>query len=106
MIRKSLPYSLFVFKIDFLISLLVTFIMAPLSPKGITLNSLSYLFILSYFSGGFLLGVLYFEFARKHEYYFYYNLGISKFRLVVTSYLINLVFAFPLLILAVYARSI
>jgi hypothetical protein len=106
MIRKSLPYCLFVFKLDFLISLLATSIMASLSPKGITLDLLSYLFILSYISGGFLIGVLYFEFARKQEYYFYYNLGISKFRLVTTSYLINLIFAIPLMIIAFYARYI
>jgi len=106
MIRKTLPYCLLVFKLDLLISLLATFISAPLSPKGITFDLLSYFFILSYLSGGFLLGILYFEFARKQEYYFYYNLGISKLRLFLTSYLFNLVLSMPLMIIATYARSI
>jgi len=106
MIRKTLPYCLFVFKLDLLISLLTTFISAPLSPEGITFDLLSYFFILSYLSGGFLLGILYFEFARKQEYYFYYNLGISKLRLILTSYLFNLVLSMPLMIIATYTRSI
>jgi hypothetical protein len=106
MIRKTLPYCLLVFKIDLLISIVTTVIMAPLSPKGITFDLLAYLFILSYFSGGFLIGILFFEVARKQEYYFYFNLGISKFRLVLTSYLFNLVIILPLLIIAAYARSI
>jgi hypothetical protein len=105
MIRKTLPYCLLVFKIDLFISLLATFISAPSSLKGFTFDLLSYFFILSYLSGGFLLGILYFEFARKQEYYFYYNLGISKLRLILTSYLFNLALSMPLMIIATYARS-
>ena len=106
MIKKLLPYCLLVIKIDLFISILATISTAPLSPKGITFDSLSYLFFLSFFSGGFLTGVLYFEFARKQEYYFYFNLGISKSRLVLASYLFNLVVVLPLLIIAVYAGSL
>jgi len=67
---------------------------------------MSYIFMLSYFSGGFLLGILFFEIARKQEYYFYYNLGISKLRLVLISYLFNLVIILPFLIISAYARYI
>ncbi len=106
MIKKTIPYCLLVFKIDLLVSIAVTVITSTLSPKGITFESMSYIFMLSYFSGGFLLGILFFEIARKQEYYFYYNLGISKLRLVLISYLFNLVIILPFLIIAAYARYI
>ena len=106
MIKKTIPYCLLVFKIDLLVSIAVTVITSALSPKGITFESMSYIFMLSYFSGGFLLGILFFEIARKQEYYFYYNLGISKLRLVLISYLFNLVIILPFLIIAAYARYI
>jgi len=106
MIKKTIPYCLLVFKIDLLVSIAVTVITSTLSPKGITFESMSYIFMLSYFSGGFLLGILFFEIARKQEYYFYYNLGISKLRLVLISYLFNLVIILPFLIISAYARYI
>jgi len=106
MIKKTIPYCLLVFKIDLLVSIAVTVITSTLSPKGITFESMSYIFMLSYFSGGFLLGIFFFEIARKQEYYFYYNLGISKLRLVLISYLFNLVIILPFLIIAAYARYI
>lgn len=106
MIKKTIPYCLLVFKIDLLVSIAATVITSTLSPKGITFESMSYIFMLSYFSGGFLLGIFFFEIARKQEYYFYYNLGISKLRLVLISYLFNLVIILPFLIIAAYARYI
>ncbi|MGI6312672.1 MAG: hypothetical protein ACOXZU_14235 [Bacteroidales bacterium] len=106
MIKKTIPYCLLVFKIDLLVSIAATVITSTLSPKGITFESMSYIFMLSYFSGGFLLGILFFEIARKQEYYFYYNLGISKLRLVLISYLFNLVIILPFLIISAYARYI
>ena len=106
MIKKTIPYCLLVFKIDLLVSIAATVITSTLSPKGITFESMSYIFMLSYFSGGFLLGILFFEIARKQEYYFYFNLGISKLRLVLISYLFNLVIILPFLIIAAYARYI
>ena len=106
MIKKTIPYCLLVFKIDLLVSIAVTVITSTLSPKGITFESMSYIFMLSYFSGGFLLGIFFFEIARKQEYYFYYNLGISKLRLVLISYLFNLVIILPFLIISAYARYI
>ncbi|NLK53851.1 MAG: hypothetical protein GX293_03175 [Bacteroidales bacterium] len=106
MIKKTIPYCLLVFKIDLLVSIAATVITSTLSPKGITFESMSYIFMLSYFSGGFLLGILFFEIARKQEYHFYYNLGISKLRLVLISYLFNLVIILPFLIISAYARYI
>ena len=106
MIKKTIPYCLLVFKIDLLVSIAATVITSTLSPKGITFESMSYIFMLSYFSGGFLLGIFFFEIARKQEYYFYYNLGISKLRLVLISYLFNLVIILPFLIISAYARYI
>lgn len=104
MIRKILPYCFLVFKLDLTLSFLATFITATLIHKVITFNLLIYFFMLSFLTGGFLLGILYFEFARNREYYFYYNLGISKLRLILTSYLFHLFIAIPILIIVVYAR--
>jgi hypothetical protein len=40
-------------------------------------------------SAGFLMILLYQEQTHKTEYYFYYNKGISKLRLILVSGLLN-----------------
>lgn len=44
-------------------------------------------------------GFLAFSLLKKNEFYFYYNLGISKWKLLKSVFLINLIFGTPLLIL-------
>jgi hypothetical protein len=53
-------------------------------------------------TGGFFLSAYYFEITRKNEYYFYYNLGISKVRLWLLTYLLHLIFILPLLYVLQY----
>jgi ABC-type Na+ efflux pump permease subunit len=40
-------------------------------------------------SGGPFISLLYREISRKNEYYFYYNRGITKIRLIVISMVFN-----------------
>ena len=42
-------------------------------------------------TGGPILSLFYKEMSRKKEYYFYYNLGITKMNLMVISMVFNLV---------------
>jgi len=50
-----------------------------------------YGFILSLFTGGFLLAVFFFGLAYENRYYFYYNKGFSKLQLIGGAYLLNVV---------------
>jgi hypothetical protein len=59
-------------------------------------------FIIWILTGGFFLSAFYFEVTRKNEYYFYYNLGISKMKLFLLTYSLHLIFILPLLYLLQY----
>lgn len=53
-------------------------------------------------SGGFILSAFYYEFSRKNDYYFYYNLGMSKVKLMMNAYLLNFLIFIPVIILLKY----
>ena len=69
----------------------------------ITLSSILFRFAMNILSVGFLLGIIFFDISRKNEYYFFYNLGISKLRLIITCFLFHVLFVIPILIVAIYA---
>jgi hypothetical protein len=48
-------------------------------------------FVISLFSGGFGLALYFYGRRYKHNYYFYYNKGFSKMKLIGLSYGINVV---------------
>lgn len=52
-------------------------------------------FIWSFLTGGFLVAVLFYESRHKNEYYFYNNLGLTKFRLLIMSYLLHFCISIP-----------
>ncbi|SEW49760.1 hypothetical protein [Chitinophaga arvensicola] len=54
-------------------------------------------FFISLMTGGFLLSVFFYGLVFENRYYFYYNKGYSKMRLITWSYLLNLL---PLLVYA------
>ncbi|SFJ29390.1 hypothetical protein SAMN04487893_10578 [Myroides guanonis] len=58
-------------------------------------------FAVTSFTAGFLMALFYIELVKKNEYFFYYNLGISKRGLIVSNFLFNLVFAVLLIIITV-----
>jgi len=49
-------------------------------------------FGLAFFSAGTLITLLYKETSKQHEYYFYYNMGLSKKSLMLTCIIGNLIF--------------
>ena len=50
-------------------------------------------FLICFCTLGLLLSAFYFELYYKQQYYFYYNRGFSKVKLIVLSFLANLVLA-------------
>jgi len=59
-------------------------------------------FLISFFTGGYLLSLFFFELRYKQQYYFYYNRGLSKTRLILLSYLLGL----PVLVLCLLIKKI
>ncbi|HVI47132.1 MAG TPA: hypothetical protein VM802_19805 [Chitinophaga sp.] len=47
-------------------------------------------FITSFFTGGFFLAVFFYELRYKKSYYFYYNKGFSKVKLITATYMASL----------------
>ena len=111
MIKKYLPYFSVVLVINLVFSpiatVLATLVSKPfLTDQVITLHKVISTFILFFITGGFLIGALFYELARKNEYYLYYNLGISKIKLILITYLFHLLLMIPFLIFAHYAKQI
>jgi len=52
-----------------------------------------------FMTAGFLLSLFYFELTSKNEYYFYYNKGISKLRLISVTAAINVLIGSILIII-------
>jgi len=50
---------------------------------------------------GTIFSLLYREISFQHEYYFYYNLGVPKSRLILSSVLINIIIAVILICLGI-----
>jgi hypothetical protein len=110
MFTRYLPYSRQVLKINLAISTLTALfwriISSPSIQQVFKWDILLYMLIISFLTGGFFLGVLFFEFSRSREYYFYYNQGISKPRLILMTYLMHVLIIIPVLIVASYAQLI
>jgi uncharacterized membrane protein len=104
MIKPYLVYNNQIIKLSLFVSLLVTFLAVMLNQKEITFSGLIRTFLIGFLTGGFLSGVLFYNMFRKKEYYFFYNLGISKLRLILVSYLFHLVISLPLFIFSLYAK--
>jgi len=106
MTRLFLPYNKTILKLNIVFSIVLTFLssLAFLSKKSS--DSPIYLIIVFYIfwimTGGFFLSAYYFEITRKNEYYFYYNLGISKIKLLLLTYSLHFIFILPLLYVLQY----
>lgn len=108
MTRIFLPYNRSILKISIIFSIVLT-ISSLVLFNGVfksdnIINSLTYSYIFWLMTGGFLISVFYFELTRKNEYYFYYNLGISKIKLLLSAYLLHLVFIIPILFIQVLCQ--
>jgi len=103
MIRPYLIYNNQIIKLSLFVSLLATFLAVVLNQNGITLSGLIIIFLIGFLTGGFLSGILFYNMFRKKEYYFFYNLGISKLKLILVSYLFHLIISLPLFLISFYA---
>jgi len=54
---------------------------------------------------GLLIGFLVFELLKKEEYYFYYNLGITKWKLFKAVFIINLIIGAPIVLILLLITS-
>ncbi len=54
---------------------------------------------------GIFIGFLVFELVKKEEYYFYYNLGITKWKLFKVVFLLNLVIGTPIVLILLLITS-
>ena len=106
MTRLLLPYNKTILKLNIIFSLVLTFLSSLLFLSKKSSHSPIFLIIAFYafwiISGGFFLSAYYFEITRKNEYYFYYNLGISKIKLLLLTYSLHIIFILPLLYILQY----
>jgi len=114
MTRLLLPYNKTILKLNIIFSSVLALISSAIVKAtadlmGIVekdppsfLHLLILYFIIWILTGGFFLSAFYFEVTRKNEYYFYYNLGISKMKLILLTYSLHLIFVAPLLYILQY----
>jgi hypothetical protein len=106
MFRLFLPFNKTILKTNIVFSILLTILSGLLFLTKTSLHSPAYLiiffFIVWMMTGGFLLSAFYFEISRKNEYYFYYNLGFSRIKLLLTAYLLNFLFIIPIIYILQY----
>ncbi len=105
MTRLLLPYNKTILKLNIVFSTVLTFLSYLLlskesshSPMFLVISAFAFWIM----TGGFLLSAYYFEISRKNEYYFYYNMGISKIKLLILTYTLHLIFILPLLYILQY----
>jgi hypothetical protein len=107
MIRLFLPYNKTILKTNIVFSVFLTMLSGLLFLTKTSPHSPVYIIIFAFIvwimTGGFFLSAFYFEISRKNEYYFYYNMGISKIRLLLNAYLLNFLFVIPIIYILRYA---
>ena len=59
-----------------------------------------YGFSICFQRGGYIISLGYFEVSKSNQYYFYYNMGLSKLRLFIVSYLYNVIFGVSSIVIA------
>jgi hypothetical protein len=105
-IRLFLPYNKTILKTNIIFSLFLTLLSSVILLSMPSTHSATYLILRSYvvwiLTGGFLLSAFYFEITRKNEFYFYYNLGLSKVKLLFSAYLLSIVAVIPILFIMLY----
>ena len=106
MTRLVLPYNKTILKTNIIFSIVLTLISSLVFLTKESSHSPIYLAVAFYvfwiMTGGFLLSAFYFEISRRNEYYFYYNLGLSKTKLILITYALHLIFILPLLFILQY----
>jgi len=81
------------------INLVVSLLVFLVSSGSITFFAISFVFF------GLFFALLYKEIARPREYYFYYNWGITKIKLMIFCVFVNILPSALILIIAYYVAS-
>jgi hypothetical protein len=106
MIKLCLLFNKTIFWTNVPVSVLLTILASLLAidPKieHSVIFILIFIFILCIMTGGFLLSIFYNHLYRKNEYYFYYNFGLSKLKLISAAYIFHFVFITPLIVILFY----
>ena len=89
------------FTVNLVVSFLIGLISLMISPVSVCIN----VFAISLVSSGLFFAFLYKEIVCPHEYYFYYNRGISKLKLILFCVLVNALPTTLILIIAHYVSS-
>lgn len=55
--------------------------------------------IISFGTFGMLVGLISYRYFQKNQYYFYYNLGLSKTALISVTWIINLIISIIILLI-------
>jgi hypothetical protein len=104
--RLFLPFNKTIIKVNLIFSVFLTILSVLMFfsefPSGNIIHILLLSFIIIFLTGGFLLSFFYFELSRKNEYYFYYNMGITKIKLLIMAYMLHLIFIIPLVVIIYY----
>ena len=106
MTRLLLPYNKSILKTNIALSVILTLLSAMVFLAKESPHSPLYLVIFLYvfwlMTGGFLMSAFYFNISRKNEYYFYYNLGLSKLKLLLFTYALHAILILPLIVILQY----
>ena len=101
-VRNKLTLLAVFYKSTLLLSVSVSSILAML--RMFNVADMLLVFGFCFLSGGTVITLLHKEGYRKHEYYFYYNMGISRPLLMITCIIGNLGIGTILILLSNYAR--
>lgn len=77
------------FKFNFLFSLVLGLAGIAIT-SGAMFSWFLKFFLFTYFTGGFLLAVFFYNLRFSHQYYSYYNKGFSKITLNILAYVLNM----------------
>ncbi len=90
--KKQLTLLFVFYKSTLSLSLTTSALLAIISPDFVTAFGICLL------SAGTVISLLYHEISRQHTYYFYYNMGIPKWALILTCCCINVLAGLSLII--------
>lgn len=86
MLKRNLKLKLEFYKSTLIINLIISVVFAFLT-KSVNAFGVSFTLI------GFSVVLFYKEIYRKHDYYLYFNAGISKQQLIIFCFLVNCLFS-------------
>ena len=96
--RNQLKLLVIFYKSTLLLSIACGVMLAALN-----FNIFFVAFGFGFLSAGSVISITYKEISKQHEYYFYYNKGISKFTLILSCILTNLIIGITLIAIGSYA---